>query len=275
MRAEINVLGTLEVDVDGISVVPTATKPRQLLALLAINAGHVVTNAALVDELWVTRPPRSAAGTLQSYVLTIRNLIRRALQAGHDDRGHGVLVTRPTGYVLRVEQDAVDVVRYERLAAAGRAASAVGDFVRAARLLRAALHQWRGPALMDVPIGPRLEIETVRLAETRLSNLVARIDAELCLGRHHEVLGDLAALAARHPFMDDVRAQHMLALYRAGRSGQALAAYHEMSTTMRTQLGVDPSWRLRHLHQAILAGDPVLDDPRYLVHNRMPRKAVP
>jgi SARP family transcriptional regulator, regulator of embCAB operon len=265
MRTEISVLGPLEVSVDGLSVVPTATKPCQLLAMLAINAGRVVTTAALGEELWGASAPRSAPSVLQTYVLAIRKMIVCALPAGQEDRAHAVLVTRPTGYLLAAEPEAVDAVRYERLSAAGRAAGAAGDFGRAEQLLRAALRQWRGQVLMDVPIGPRLEIEIMRLADNRLADLVARIDAELYLGRHHQLLGDLAALSARHPFSEEVHARHMLALYRSGRPGQALETYHAMCVTMRDQLGVDPSRRLRHLHEAILAGEPALDDPAYLL----------
>src|SRR5262245_23744028 len=121
MRAEIRVLGTLEVLVNGVSVVPTATKPRQLLAMLAINAGRVVTTAALLEKLWGPDSPRSARSTLQTYVLSIRKLIREAAP-GRADLSRELVATRPTGYLLDIPRDAVDAVRYSRLAAAGRAA---------------------------------------------------------------------------------------------------------------------------------------------------------
>jgi DNA-binding SARP family transcriptional activator len=137
----------------------------------------------------------------------------------------------------------------------------------AERLLSQALALWRGPVLADVATGPQLDIEAMRLAECRLTDLTLRIDSDLFLGRHQQVLGDLAALCARHPFMENFRAQFMLALYRAGRPGQALEVYHELSTTIRDQLGVDPSAQLRDLHRAILTGDPLVDDPRFMVNN--------
>jgi SARP family transcriptional regulator, regulator of embCAB operon len=270
MRAEINVLGTLEVSIDGTSVVPSASKPRQVLAMLAINVGRVVTSTSLMEELWGSSTPRSAASTLQTYVLHVRKLLREALPAEQEQLAREILATRHTGYVLQVEPEVVDLVHYNRLASAGRAAGAAGNFVKAERLLSRALELWRGPVLVDVVAGPQLEIESVRLAESRLTDLTLRIDADLYLGRHHQLLGDLAALCARHPFMENFRAQYMLALYRSGRPGQALEVYHEMWSTIRDHLGVDPSPRLRELHRAILTGDALVDDPRYMVNTWVP-----
>jgi DNA-binding SARP family transcriptional activator len=270
MRAEINVLGALDVVIDDVSVVPTAGKPRQLLAMLAINVGRVVTTSALMEELWGDNAPRTASSTLQTYVMHIRKLIRAALPTDEPDGALKVLATRHTGYVLQLERESLDVARYERLASAGRAAGAAGDYVTAERLLREALALWRGPLLVDVAAGPQLEIESMRLAESRLTDLTLRIDADLYLGRHHQLLGDLAALCARHPYMENFRAQYMLALYRCGRPGQALEVYHEMWATIRDQLGVDPSPRLRQLHQAMLSGDAIVDDVRFMVNNWTP-----
>jgi SARP family transcriptional regulator, regulator of embCAB operon len=266
MRAEINVLGALEMSLDGISVVPDAKKPRHLLAMLAMNAGRLVTNTSLKEELWANNAPRSATSTLQTYVLNLRNRIRDALPAEDADLVRKILVTKNTGYVLLVEPETVDVYRYDRLAVAGRAAVTAGDHARAHRLLSEALALWRGPVLVDVSTGPQLEIEAMRLAERRLTDLTLRIDADLYLGRHHQVLGDLAALCARHPYMENFRAQFILALYRSGRPGQALEVYHEMSTMIREHLGVDPSHRLRELHRAILNGDAIVDDPQFMIN---------
>ena len=273
MRAEIKVLGALEVSVNGTSVVPNASKPRHLLAILAMNVGKLVTSSTLKEELWSAKTPRTATSTLQTYVLHLRNLIREALPAGQESQVREILVTRPAGYILQVDAEMSDVVRYDRLATAGRAAGAAGDHARAERLLSEALELWRGPVLLDVTHGPQLEIEAMRLAERRLTDLTLRIDADLYLGRHHQVLGDLAALCARHPYMENFRAQFMLALYRSGRPGQALEVYHEMWTTIREHLGVDPSSPLRELHRAILAGDAIVDDPRFMI-NTWRRTAV-
>ncbi|MGB3442436.1 MAG: AfsR/SARP family transcriptional regulator [Actinophytocola sp.] len=270
MRAEIDVLGTFEATIDGVSIVPSAAKPRHLLAVLAINAGRVVTAASLIEELWGVKAPRSANSTLQTYVMQLRKFIAGASSGADRYQPRKVLETKHTGYVLRVDRQALDVDRYVRLASAGRAAGAAGDYENAERLLRAALSVWRGPLLVDLTIGPHLEIEATRLSESRLTDLTLRIDADFCLGRHHQLLGDLAALCARHPHMENFRAQYMLALYRCGRPGQALEIYHQMWATIREQFGVDPSPRLRMLHQAMLVGDPIIDDPRFVVNGWAP-----
>lgn len=270
MRAEINVLGTFEATINDVSIVPTPAKPRHLLAALALNAGRVMTAATLIEELWGTKAPRSVYSTLQTYVMQLRKFIAGAFPGADPYQSRRILETRHTGYVLRVDREALDVTRYLRLAAAGRRAGAGGDYPNAERLLREALSTWRGPMLVDVAIGPHLEIEGTRLSESRLTDLTLRIDADFCLGRHHQLLGDLAALCARHPHMENFRAQYMLALYRCGRPGQALEVYHEMWSTIRDQFGVDPSPRLRMLHQAMLVGDPVIDDPGFLVNEWAP-----
>jgi len=274
MDADIKVLGSLEVSVNGTSIVPNARKPRHLLAMLAMSVGKLVTSSSLIEELWGNNAPRSATSTLQTYVLSLRNHIRDALTpTGEEGLVREVLSTRHAGYLLQVEPEAVDVVRYTRLATAGRAAGAAGDYARAGESLSEALVLWRGPVLVDVPVGPQLEIEAMRLTERRLADLTLRIDMDLYMGRHHQVLGDLAALCARHPYMENFLAQFMLALYRSGRPGQALEVYLEMSTTIRNHLGVDPSPRLRDLHRAILTGDEIVNDPRFMI-NSWQRKAL-
>lgn len=265
MRAEINVLGPFEATIDGVPIVPTAAKPRHLLAVLALNAGTVVTAGALIEELWCDREPRSAHSTLQTYVMQLRKVIADALPGTDRQASRKILETRQTGYVLRVDKDALDIDRYTTLASAGRTAGAAGDYQAAERLLRKALAVWRGPLLVDVTVGPHLEIEATRLSESRLTDLALRIDADLYLGRHHQLLGDLAALCARYPLMENFRAQFMLALYRCGRFGQALEVYHKVWATARAQFGADPSPQLRALHQAMLAGDPALSDPKFVV----------
>jgi DNA-binding SARP family transcriptional activator len=277
MRAEISVLGPVEVSIAGVSVVPTATKPRQLLTMLAINAGRVVTSATLMEEIWGMDPPRSAPGTLQTYVLQIRRMIRQALGDDYhhdphdgDDDAMEILHTRHTGYSLELAPETIDAVRYEEIALAGRTAGAEGDFETAEQKLTAALDLWRGPALIDVTAGPQLEIEAMRLNESRLGDTTLRIDADLVLGRHHQLLGELAALCARHPFMENFRAQYMVALYRSGRPGQALETFQEAATIMREQLGVAPSAQLRQIHRALLKGEHLVDDPKFMVNTWAP-----
>jgi SARP family transcriptional regulator, regulator of embCAB operon len=254
MRIEINVLGPLEVDVGGVSIVPTASKPSQLLAVLALNAGNVVTVNSLTDELWASEPPRSVVPTLHTYILKLRRNLAMALPDNGDVTAKDILATRRAGYVLNVEPTAVDAIRYERLSAAGRQAVNEGDHERASRILAEALSLWRGPALADVPMGPQLAIEALRLDENRLGDLHLRIEADLKLGRHHQLLGELATLCMRHPMLENFCVQHMIALYRSGRQSQAMAAYRRLRSEMVEQLGVEPSPRVRQLHHHILTG---------------------
>lgn len=272
MSNEINVLGPLQVSIDGTQVVPTAAKPRQLLALLAINAGRVVTKESLREELWGDgdRAPRRATSTVHTYVLHIRRLIEQALAADSARTAKDVLITEHTGYSLDIDPGVIDAVRYEQLAAEGRAAGADGDFAKAGELLTEALGMWRGPVLVDVTTGPELEIEATRLSENRLSDLSLRIDADLYAGRHQQLLGELAALCAQHPYLENFRAQYMLALHRSGRQSQALDTYREMWETAREELGVEPSAPLRRLHQALLSGATHMDDPEYLINGWAP-----
>jgi DNA-binding SARP family transcriptional activator len=270
MHTEINVLGPLQVNMDGTPLVPSAAKPRQLLALLAINAGRVVTNASLIEELWGDQTPQRAPSTVHTYVLQLRRMIEQALPAGSTRTPKDVLITEHTGYSLDVDPSGLDVVRYERLAAAGRDAGADGDFAKAGELLTEALGIWRGPVLVDVHTGPQLEIEATRLSEERLSDLTLRIDADLYLGRHQQILGELAALCAQYPYLENIRAQYMLALYRSGRQSQAMETYREMWATARDQLGVRPGAQLRRLHHALLSGAPYTDDPEFLINSWVP-----
>lgn len=260
MRIEVNVLGPLEVDIGGISIVPTASKPSQLLAILALNAGRVVTANALTEEVWAGNPPRSVVPTLHTYILKLRRNLDMAL-AGHSElTSKDILITRRAGYLLNVEPASVDAIRYEQLSAAGHQAVNEGDHERASRTLAEALRLWRGPALADVPVGPQLAIEALRLDENRLGDLHLRIEADLKLGRHHQLLGELATLCVRHPMLENFCVQHMIALYRCGRQSQALAAYRRLRNEMVEQLGVEPSPRVRQLHHAILTGQASVED---------------
>lgn len=266
MRIEIRVLGPLEVSVGGVSIVPTASKPSQLLAMLALNAGHVVTMVALTEEIWDCQPPRSGVPTLHTYILKLRRKLQDALAGEGGVTSKDILITRRSGYLLNVAPGDVDAVRYDRLSTAGRQAVNEGDHETASRLLGEALALWRGPALADVPTGPQLAIEAMRLEENRLGDLHLRIEADLRLGRHHQLLGELATLCARHPLLENFCAQQMVALYRSGRQSQALEAYLRLRADMRTQLGVEPSPRVRQLQRAILTGHAVMDDLNFAVN---------
>jgi DNA-binding SARP family transcriptional activator len=244
---EVHVLGPLEAVVDGVPVPLGPPQQRALLALLALRAGEVVSRDRIVDELWGERPPATAAKVVQGYVSALRKVLVT-----------DVVRTRSPGYVLGLEADALDLERFERLAAAGRTALADGHAADAAARLREALALWRGPPLADLGAVPFASGEAARLEELRLAALADRIEADLALGRG-EVTGELDALVAEHPLHERLRRQHMLALYRAGRQAEALAAYQAARRALVDELGIEPSRELRELEQAILRQDPGLD----------------
>ena len=250
---QISLLGPLEVLVAGRSVDIRRQKQRALLALLALRAGEVVSTDRLVDELWGESPPKAAIGSLQNLVSELRK------QLGAD-----AVVTRPPGYVLAVERDAVDAHRFERLTR--EAGDAPAD-QRAARL-RDALTLWRGRALADIGL-ESAPTEAARLEELRLAAWEDRLEAELGLGRQAQAIGELESLVTKHPLRERPIGLLMLALYRAGRQAEALETYRRARETLVEELGIDPSPELQRLEQAILRQDSQLDLPE------APRERVP
>ncbi|MGW3124218.1 AfsR/SARP family transcriptional regulator [Streptomyces sp. NPDC001107] len=255
---DIQILGALGVREGGVSITPTAPKARQVLALLALHADQVVPVSALVEELWADRPPRSARTTLQTYVLQLRELITAALAQG----GAGpvcakdVLVTCPSGYRLDARGGSSDVRDFERLAGLGYRAMDAGDHPRAARLLREALGLFSGTPFADVQTGSRLGVEARRLEESRLCALDQRIEADLRLGRHRELLAELTVLVSRYRTHENLHAQFMLALQRSGRRSEALEVFRRLRTTLVRELGIEPSAALRRLQRSILLAGP-------------------
>ncbi|RPF24792.1 AfsR/SARP family transcriptional regulator [Streptomyces sp. TLI_185] len=259
---EIDVLGTLAVRLNGVSITPTAPKPRQVIALLALRAGQVVPVAVLAEELWGSRPPRSARATLQTYILQLRELISTALENGTGDetgqhrQAKDVLLTVPGGYLLKAGDGTSNVREFERLAGSGYRAMDAEDYPQAARLLRQALGLWTGPALADVQTGPQLQTEVKRLEESRLCALDQRVEADLRLGRHRELLAELTVLVNRYPTHESLCGQYMLALYRSGRRGEALDAYQRLRATLVRAMGLEPSSALAKLQRSILMSGP-------------------
>lgn len=261
---DIEVLGALSVRENGACITPTAPKPRQVLALLALHADRVVPVRALMEELWGTTPPRSGRTTLQTYVLQLRELIAVALDKGQAQAADGegvrraakdVLLTMPGGYLLSSGGGRSDVRAFERLAGLGYRAMDAGDFAGAARQLREALTLWSGTAFADVQAGPQLEMEIKRLDESRLCALEQRIEAELRLGRHREALAELTVLVNRYRTHENLHAQFMLALYRSGRRSEALDVYRRLRAMLVGDLGLEPSAGLRRLQRSILAAN--------------------
>ncbi|GAA3487778.1 hypothetical protein GCM10018987_18570 [Streptomyces cremeus] len=262
---DIALLGTLAVREQGYSITPTAPKARQVLALLALHADQVVPVPALIEELWAGTPPRSARTTLQTYVLQLRSLISAALEQGQEKGQEGVpgrrtakdvLLTLPGGYLLHSGGGTSDVREFDRLVVRGSQAMDAGDFPGAARLLREALSRWSGPAFADVDSGVQLETEARRLEETRLCALDQRIEADLRIGRHRELLAELTVLAGRYRTHENLHGQFMLALHRSGRRGEALDVYQRLHQTLVRELGLEPSAVLRRLQRSILMAGP-------------------
>jgi DNA-binding SARP family transcriptional activator len=253
-------LGPFEVrDGDRLVELPRK-KHRALLAFLALRAGEVVSSDVLIEELWGAKPPKTAREALHNYVSQLRK-----------ELGADVIETRGQDYVLTVTPEQLDVSRFERLVSEAREADSAEE---RATILREALELWRGPALVDLAYEPFAAGETQRLEELRLVARKDLIDAELELGRHVELVPELEALVAEHPFRERLRGQLMLALYRCGRQADALAAYQDARTVLDEELGLEPSTALRELEQAILRQDPSLVLPAELPPVEERRKTV-
>ena len=256
---QFGILGPLEVSDEGRRVEIGGHKQRALLASLLLHANEVVSLDRLIDELWGETPPPTAAKTLQAQV----SRLRRSLNGDEDAAAHmlGPLETRGHGYLLKVEPGQVDADRFQGMLEEARRARAEGKPEEAAEELRRALALWRGPALADFAYESFAQAEIARLDELQLTALEERIEADLALGRHAELVGELEALVARHPLRERLRGQLMLALYRSDRQAEALHAYQEFRLALAEELGLEPSQGLQRLERQILEQDPELAAP--------------
>ena len=234
---EVDLLGPVEVRVSGVDVALSPLE-RNLLTLLALTQGIALSTERIIDQLWGDRLPASPRSRVQGLISSLRRKIG------------DVLVTRHPGYLLDRTQLEVDVEKCEKFAFR---ASAAGSTNEAAELLRHALAVWRGEPL-DGVTAPGADADRTRLAELRVGLLEARFDAELELGRHAEVIAELAAAAAEHPLRERLAGQHMTALYRSNRRADALLAYQALRERLADELGSDPCHDLRALHASILRG---------------------
>jgi DNA-binding SARP family transcriptional activator len=241
---EFRILGPLEV-VDRGRIVPLGgPRQRALLAVLLTRANEVVSTDRLMDELWGERAPRTAANSMQYHV----SQLRKALAPSEP------IVTREPGYLIQVGPDELDLFRFERLVdQARRETPAV-----AARLLREALGLWRGVALADFEHEPFAQAEIGRLEELRLAALERRIEADLQMGAHADLVAELESLVREHPLREQLRALLMRALYGAGRQAEALDVYRDTRQRLVDELGIEPSPALRELETAILRQKPEL-----------------
>lgn len=238
------VLGPFEVLVDGRVVQVGGPKQRAILATLVLRSNEVVSTDVIVDNLWGEQAPRSPRELVRTYVSRLRGALFGA---------EGLRVAAsPPGYVLQVEPATVDAHRFERLVDEARQEKEAGCLDDAVSTLNRGLALWRGDVLADLTEFPSFRPEIARLEEMRLVALEQRIDADLALGRHTEVLGELAALTAEHPLRERFWGQLVVALYRSGRQTDALAAYQTLRSTLVEQIGIDPSPELRALEQEVL-----------------------
>ena len=247
---EFGLLGPLVVRASGSRVTVSAGKQRVLLAALLLRGNQVVPAADLTRFVWEGGPPGTARVTLQNYVKRLRQALGPS--------GYERIVTRPAGYLIEVGAGELDVAQFGVLQAAGQAAARAGAWERASEQLAEALALWRGQPLADVPSQVLAMAEVPRLTEIRLDALEARIDADLHLGRHREVVAELQSLAAAEPLRERLHELLMLALYRSGQQAAALAAYRAARRQLVDELGIEPGPVLRDLNQRILQSDGTL-----------------
>jgi DNA-binding SARP family transcriptional activator len=229
-------------------------RARSLLGVLALRAGEVVSSDRLIDQLWGQAPPPTATKALHGLVSTLR----KRLQPPDDGKTPPVLETRAPGYLLAIDRDQVDANRFRRLVAEATQAPVATK----AAWLRHALGLWRGPALDEFAYEPFAQAAIAELEELRLAALEERLEADLALGRHAELVAELEGLVAEHPLRERLRAQLMLALYRCGRQVDALELYRVTRELLVDELGIEPGPALQRLEQAILAQDPSLELPQ-------------
>ena len=218
-----DILGPIGIrNADGGEVRIPAGRERSLLVLLLINRGEVVSTDRIIEALWGEQPPGTAAKAVQGYVSHLRRVLDPERAAGGAD---GLLLTRAPGYALRVDADAVDATRFERLAASGSRTLEEGAAAEALAVFDEALGLWKGPALAEFAFDDFAQAEIHRLEDLRLVALEDRADALLQLGRNAEVVAELEALVREQPLRERLRGQLMLALYRCGRQADALEVY--------------------------------------------------
>jgi DNA-binding SARP family transcriptional activator/tetratricopeptide (TPR) repeat protein len=247
---EFGLLGPLVVRSGEAELLVRRGHQRALLAVLLLEANRPVPVEAITRALWGPVPPRSAPVAIRSYIRWLRLALGQA--------GRERISTQPRGYLIRVADGELDLVRFERLLESARAAARSGSWLQAAAQAREALACWRGEPLADIESDVLALREVPRLAELRLQAVETRIDADLRLGGHAEVTAELQRLCAAHPLREHMHALLMLALYRCGRQAEALAAYQQVRSMLVEELGADPGAELQTLHRQILSADPAL-----------------
>ena len=242
----IGVLGPLEVRAQGEDRTPTAPMARRALAVLLLSANRLVSTSALIGELWEFDPPRLARKTVQTYVYQIR----KALKCPGDPSDR--VRTGPGGYRIDLRPGELDLWEFEHGVMRARTALSEGDPRTSAHLLRQALGLWRGEPFAGLDAGPLLAAQIAQIADSRLGALELRVTADLQLGRHRALVGELHQLTADHPFHEEFAAQLMLAAHRSGQRATALDAFTRLRRRLVDELGIEPSERLQRLQQDVL-----------------------
>lgn len=262
MRYEI--LGPLRVLDGEKSSTLSARNVAVVLAALLVNADRLVTSEQLITELWYDSPPRTATASLYVYISQLRKFLH------HCGLTENPIATKAPGYALQTENDELDARNFQLLVERGRQHVRLGRPEQASESFTAALGLWRGPALSNLTDGPMVGGFATWLEETRLECMELMVEANLTLGRHREIVGQLYSLTVEHPLRETFHSQLMLALYRSERRADALAAYRSARETLHDQLGLEPGRGLRSLHRAILLADDKLDvrEPHAIVGKR-------
>lgn len=261
---DFRVLGPLEAIDGDAKLALGGPRQRLVLAYLLLEANRVVPTDRLVDRIWGDEPPDAARGALFAYISRLRKTL-----------GPGRIQARPPGYILVADRSEIDALRFADLVEEARRQ---GDDRRAASAtLSQALDLWRGGALSDLAAHDALRPAITRLEELRLGALEDWIDAEMALGHHRKALPSLETLTTEHPLRERLWSQLMAALYRSGRQGDALGAFHRARTFLVEELGIDPSPELRQLYEQVLHQDPELDHAALRAQPAVPgaQSAVP
>jgi DNA-binding SARP family transcriptional activator len=251
---DFRILGPLEVLENGRAITLTGSKQRALLAMLLLHAGETVTTDRLIDELWGERPPAGGPKSLQMQISRLRKVLAGSGRGGSANP----ILTQGRGYRMAIEPEQLDAHRFEQLVAQGRGELEADRPEAAAPVLEEALALWRGSPLADLAYEPFAQTAVARLDELRVAALEHLIEAKLALGAHAEVVPQLEAVIAEHPYREGPRALLMLALYRCDRQAEALQAYQDARGALVEELGIEPGERLRELERGILAQDPGL-----------------
>jgi DNA-binding SARP family transcriptional activator len=248
----VEILGPLELRDGDRAWTPRGPKVRKLLATLALWPGEVVDISTLAEELWEDSPPATMTATIRSHVYHLRLMLagESGLPLSPD-----LIRTESNGYRLRTSPDQIDAVRFERLVHQGRMLLDGGEPAESSVVLRNALSLWRGPVLVDVGCGRVLSGHVTRLTEAWLRATELRLEADLRLGRHRDLIAELRGLVAAHPLNEWLHAKLIESLRRSGRRAEALTAFTYLRRTLASELGVEPSPELRGLYQAILTNE--------------------